>query len=53
MVIGKNKIRAYLAENDRIITFSDYKAAESYMEKILRADILPDNYSMQIEKISS
>ncbi|CDO05125.1 lipid-A-disaccharide synthase [Oceanobacillus picturae] len=53
MVIGKNRIRAYLAENDKIITFSNYKAAESYIERILQADILPDNYSLEIEKMSS
>ncbi|WP_156960072.1 hypothetical protein [Oceanobacillus manasiensis] len=53
MVIGRNRIRAYLAENDKIITFSSYKTAESYMESILQANILPENYFLQIEKISS
>lgn len=52
MVIGRNRIRAYLAENDKLITFSNYKAAESYMEKVIKSDILPEQYYLQIEKVS-
>ncbi|MEC5424406.1 hypothetical protein QGM71_12975 [Virgibacillus sp. C22-A2] len=50
VAIGTNKVRAFLAMEEKQMTFKTYREAEDFLIKTNEAGILPNNYSLTIEK---
>ncbi|GIP63735.1 MULTISPECIES: hypothetical protein [Virgibacillus] len=50
VAIGHNRVRAIIAVNEQEMIFETYTEAEKYLLEAKKANVIPDNYKLTIEK---